>query len=451
MSKAHFVVITGMLTSMLAPSPLLAQSACPAANATIPPGANTTDASAPFYIDTRGLDLTTSPPTRDPKNPNYPPATELPDGSLPKPDQDGNFIVGPSHPAAPETTAQAGVPKGTVTTITMTSNDSVIYRPAMVRQDADGCRNSSVYTGSTAPGDESDLIVTTTHPGTWTRKIDVYVPGQYQKGSDAPFVVFGDGGPTGFFREQQFFAVLDNLIAQHRIPPMVAIGIGAGGQDAQGSERGLEYDAVSGEYAEWVESEVLPRAERQAGVRLTRDPEGRATMGISSSGAAAFSMAWFHPEWYHRVLAYSPTMVNQQWPHNPALAGGAWEYHDAWAGPKQASVLNADGITVSSSASPTGSPLIPNSPPKPIRFWFEVGDQDLFYPVTPMPDGMHDWTLADELMAKVLADKGYRYQFLFSRHATHVDAATVAQTLPEALEWLWAGYSAAGASGTGKP
>ena len=436
------LVIGGMLAVVLGPWPALAQTACPKGNATVPPAANTTDASAPFYIDTRGLDVTTSPPTRDPKNPNYPAATELPDGALPRPDQDGNFIIGPSHPAAPETGTQAGVPRGAVTTIAMASGDSVIYRPAMVRDDAGGCLNASVYGAQTAPGDASNLVVTTAHPGTWTRKIDVYVPAQYRKGSRAPFIVFGDGGPTGFFKEAQFFAVLDNLIAAGRLPPMVAIGIGAGGQDAQGSERGLEYDAVSGAYAEWVESEVLPRVEQQADVELTKDPEGRATMGISSSGAAAFTMAWFHPELYHRVLAYSPTMVNQQWPHNPALPGGAWEYHSAWPGPKPAAVRNADGVTVTTSAGASGSPLIPNSPVKPIRFWFETGDQDLFYPVTPMPDGMHDWTLADQRMAKVLADKGYKYQFLFARHAVHVDPATVAQTLPEALEWLWAGYRA---------
>ena len=70
---------------------------------------------------------------------------------------------------------------------------------------------------------------------------------------------------------------------------------------------------------QWVEREVLPLVEQHAGAKLTKDPDGRATMGISSSGAAAFTMAWFHPELYHRVLAYSPTMVNQQWPHDPAL------------------------------------------------------------------------------------------------------------------------------------
>jgi hypothetical protein len=54
--------------------------------------------------------------------------------------------------------------------------------------------------------------------------------------------------------------------------------------------------------------------------------------------------------------------------------------------------------------------------------------------------GMHDWTLSAELMAKVLAAKGYHYQFLFAHNAKHVDRPTIAQTLPAALEWLWKGY-----------
>ncbi len=58
----------------------------------------------------------------------------------------------------------------------------------------------------------------------------------------------------------------------------------------------------------------------------------------------------------------------------------------------------------------------------------------------PIPDGMHDWTLSAELMAKVLAAKGYHYQFLFARNAKHIDRPTIAQTLPAALEWLWKGY-----------
>ena len=34
---------------------------------------------------------------------------------------------------------------------------------------------------------------------------------------------------------------------------------------------------------------------------------------------------------------------------------------------------------------------------------------------------MHDWVLANERMAKVLAAKGYQYQFVFARNAGHTD------------------------------
>jgi len=184
---------------------------------------------------------------------------------------------------------------------------------------------------------------------------------------------------------------------------MIAISIGNGSGDAQGSERGLEYDTMSGRYAEFVETEVLPRVEAEAHVKLTHDPDGRATTGGSSGGSCALIMAWYHPELYHRVLTYSGTYVNQQWPSNPQSPHGAWEFHEH---------------------------LIPSTPRKPLRLWMEVGDRDLLNP-NVMRDEMHDW---------VLAAKHYTYQFVFVRNAGHVDRAARQQTLPEALEYLWQGY-----------
>src|SRR6187401_392583 len=49
-----------------------------------------------------------TPPTRDPHTPGYVAATELPDGTLPPVDAEGNFIVGPTHNPAPETLVQDG-------------------------------------------------------------------------------------------------------------------------------------------------------------------------------------------------------------------------------------------------------------------------------------------------------------------------------------------------------
>jgi hypothetical protein len=428
------IAASSLTTASQAQTPQ-AQTPCVTQNMAVPPGANTTDKGKPFFIDTTGLDLGTQPPTRDPKNPNYPQATELPDGALPPTAAEGNFIIGPTHAPAPETVAKDGVPKGATISFTMSSADSVIYNPGLIRDDVAGCTNSSIMVTTSVPGDKSNMIVTTSHPGTWTRRIEVYVPPNTVPGTELPFIMLGDGGSAAW---KDMNVVLDNLIRERRVPPMVSIQIGNGGQDAQGAQRGREYDTVSEAYSQFVQREVLPLVEQHAGVKLTGDPEGRATMGLSSSGAAAFIMAWFNPDLYHRVLAYSPTMVNQQWPWNPALRGGAWEFHSPWTGPVSPNLTVKDGALVPSGA--PGAPLIPNAPAKPIRYWFEMGDQDLFYPNPTIPDGMHDWTLSAELMAKALTAKGYHYQFLFARNARHVDRPTIAQTLPAALEWLWKGY-----------
>jgi iron(III)-enterobactin esterase len=338
-----------------------------------------------------------TPPTRDPHTPGYVSAVELPDGSNPPANADGNFIIGPTHPPAPEMSVHDGVPQGSVYEFIMNSADSKIY-PGIAR-------DAQTF-GTPDRADPAKLVVTTSHPAPSTRQVAVYVPKQYVPGSAAPFIVGADGP------DRALFTALDNLIAERRVPVMIAISIGNGGGDAQGSERGLEYDTMSGRYAEFVESEVLPLVEAKCHVKLTKDPDGRATMGGSSGGSCALIMAWYHPELYHRVLTYSGTYVNQQWPYNPETPHGAWEFHEH---------------------------LIPASPRKPIRIWMEVGDRDLLNP-NVMRDGMHDWVVANENMAKVLAAKGYHYQFVFARNASHTDRTVKQETLPEALEYIWQDY-----------
>ncbi len=372
MLRSHHLVFLTFLTASLVPAMAQAPTPAPAAPARPP---------------------RRPAPTRDPKTPGYVTAKDLPDGINAPVKSDGNFILGPTHPAAPETTEQESVPHGDVYNFTMESADSKFY-PGIAREAGTFARPD--------PSDPTKLAVSS-HPAPYTRKVAVYVPKQYVPGTAAPFLIGADGP------DHLLFTVLDNLIAQKRVPVMIAISIGNGSGDAQGSERGLEYDTMSGKYAEFVEQEVLPRVEKDYHVKLTKDPDGRATMGGSSGGSCALIMAWYHPELYHRVLTYSGTYVNQQWPYNPETPHGAWEFHEH---------------------------LIPNSSVKPIRLWMEVGDRDNLI----TRDDYHDWVLANENMARVLAAKGYHYQFVFARNAGHTDRAVKQQTLPEALEYVWQGY-----------
>ena len=212
-------------------------------------------------------------------------------------DADGDFIIGPNYTNAPELTVREDVPRGTLHVFTMKSEDSKIY-----------------------PG------IAKNQPGTvpYQRLVCVYVPKQYVAGTPAPFIVVQDG--MGY--TNRLPVILDNMIHERRLPVMIAVMINSGGGDAQGSERGLEYDTVSDKYATFIETEVLPRIAKDYNVTFTRDPDGRATMGCSSGAAAAFTMAWFRPDCYRRVLSYSGTFVNQQSPENPESPHGAWEYHE---------------------------------------------------------------------------------------------------------------------------
>jgi len=294
-------------------------------------------------------------------------------------------VIKPPFAAAAELVSRPGVPRGVLHTLVMKSSESGVY-PGIARD----------RPGEVVP---------------YERVVHVYVPAQYRAGRPAPFIVVQDGDNPQY--RDRIPVVLDNLIHEHRVPVMIAVMVHNGGGNRAGSERGLEYDSVSDRYTRFIESEVLPRVAQAYDIRFTGDPEGRATMGGSSGGAAAFTMAWFHPELYHRVLSYSGTFVNEADPLHPEITRGAWAYHEN---------------------------LIPNARRKPIRVWLEVSANDI--DAEASESSLHNWVLANRHMAHALRAKGYDYRFVFAEGAGHVDPAVVDQTLPAALEWLWAGYRA---------
>ena len=293
---------------------------------------------------------------------------------------DGDFTIGPTYTNAPELTVKDGVPRGVVTQFVMNSEDSKIYPGIAKRQ-----------TGVVP----------------YKRKVWVYVPKQYVAGTAIPFIIAQDGG--GYVKT--LIPALDTLIHEKRVPVMAAILIDSGGGDAQGSQRGLEYDTVSDVYAASSRRRCFrgPPRRRASSSRRTRTA-GRPWAAVPA-GRAAFTMAWFRPDLYHRVLTYSGTYVNQQSPKNPKSPHGAWEYHEN---------------------------LIPKSEVKPLRVWLEVSENDNGSKRDEA--SLHNWVMANQRMAAALKAKGYHYRYVFAKAAGHTDGKVTRQTLPEALEWLWQGY-----------
>lgn len=161
-------------------------------------------------------------------------------------------------------------------------------------------------------GDDSTL-----HPAKpvrVSRRIFVYIPAAYKGGTEAPILVTLDG-PSHF---KQISNALDNLtISEHhqeRLPAFILISVENGGGNAKGSQRGLEYDTMSDRFARFINDEILPAVlnnkeikELYPEIAFTDNPWGKAVMGCSSGGAAAFTMGVVSPRFvsaYHILLRY---------------------------------------------------------------------------------------------------------------------------------------------------
>jgi enterochelin esterase-like enzyme len=323
-------------------------------------------------------------------------AMGLPD---PGSEGDGDSMVGPSYTNQAEL-SDRGNPKGKSFNFTMKIADSVIFN-----------------------GKDSTVSPTKVNA---TRAINVYIPKLYKDGDPAPVLIIQDGpGEIA-----QVSNALDNLTpsqdVKRKLPPFLVVAVQNGGNDSIGSERGLEYDTLSDRYARFIEQEVLPAVQANAQVkaaypnlRFTKDASGRASLGCSSGGAAAFSMGWFRPDLFSRIIGYSTTLVAQQDPkatESKMYPLGAWEYHSS------KEVIKNDG---------TGKE-------KQLRIFINVNQNDLGS--TEAESTHHNWVMANQRTAAALKAKGFHYKFVQGLGVGHCDGKVRSATLADALVWVWRGY-----------
>ncbi len=315
-------------------------------------------------------------------------------------DGDGITTVGPEYTIDPDLTDK-GNPNGKSFEFKMRLADSKIFK-----------------------GDDTTLEPAKKAVRT-ERKISVYIPAAYVDGTKAPVLVTHDG-PSQL---NLVGHALDNLTISkdpnRKLPAFIVVSVENGGNDGKNSERGLEYDTMSDRFARFINDEVFPAVLNDPAIKaaypklaITSNPWGRATMGCSSGGAAAMTMAWFRPDLFRRVIAYSGTFVDQQdddAQEEAKFPYGAWEYHSSMK-------------------------LIVNSEKKPLRIFHHVSENDLR--AKDPESTQHNWVMAGQRFQIALKEKGYNHRFVFSLATGHCDRKVFEKTLADTLVWTWRGYKA---------
>jgi enterochelin esterase family protein len=253
----------------------------------------------------------------------------------------------------------------------------------------------------------------------------IYVPAQYDQKTPAALLVFQDGewylDRNG---DKLTLNVIDNLIAQKKIPVMICVFINPGDisaspdtptykfvkaysekwkRDLKDSMRSMLYDTVSDRYAKFLRDEVL--AEVGAKYHIRKDAYSRAITGLSSGGICSFNAAWQMPDQFSRVISWIGSFGAIQWKEDPSNPDGGQDYPEK----------------------------VLREPKRNIRVWLQDGSADLEI-------RYGSWPLDNIRMANALKMMDYDFHFSFGT-GSHNSAHGAAE-FPEEMIWLWRDYDA---------
>lgn len=243
------------------------------------------------------------------------------------------------------------------------------------------------------------------YPGT-VHTFQIYVPDQYDGRQPAALYVGLDGvlchAPQ----------VIDSLIAAGKMPVTIGVFLQPGViKDADGTvlryNRSYEFDSTTGDFALFLETEVLPAVELMTApngkpIILSRRPQDRMIFGLSSGGIAAFNAAWHRPDLFGKVFTGVGTFV--------AMRGG----NDLQA-------------------------LVRKTEPLPLRVFIQDGSNDAWNAL------FGHWYEGNQLLASALQFAGYDVQCDWSDGGHNVTRST--RIFPQVMEWMWRDWPAAAIAG----
>jgi enterochelin esterase-like enzyme len=255
----------------------------------------------------------------------------------------------------------------------------------------------------------------------------IYVPAEYDPNTPAALMVFQDGeGYTDRNGNNPALNVIDNLIAQKKIPVMICVFINPGDiSDSPGtptylfvkafsdqwqrslldSMRSTLYDTVSDRYVRFLRDEILADVEAKYNIR--KDAYSHAITGLSSGGICSFNAAFQMPDQFSRVLTWIGSFASIQWKEDASNPDGGQDYPDK----------------------------VLREAKRNLRVWMQDGSND-------QEDKRYgSWPLSNIRLANALKIRDYDSHFSFGK-GTHNSGGGAAE-FPAEMIWLWQGYDTA--------
>ena len=198
------------------------------------------------------------------------------------------------------------------------------------------------------------------------RRAWVYTPPGYARdGKPYGLIVMFDGPMYTLLIPMP--AILDNLLAKSKLPPMVAVILDNPTRDSRNTEF-----ACYEPYAEFIAKEVIPWV--RSNYNVTNDPSQTVVSGVSFGGLAAAFIGFRHPEIFGNVISQS---------------GSFWWRPEI---DNESEWLTRQFVT---------------SKKLPVRFYLSVGD----FERGPTPNRGADMVTVNRHMRDVLRAKGYEVDY----------------------------------------
>jgi len=170
--------------------------------------------------------------------------------------------------------------------------------------------NETIRNPSAAPGTVSAYASIASSNLSYTVYYKVYLPAGYGLETNLPAIYVTDGHEYSDDRLGSMITVLDNLISEKKIRPVIAVFIDPRSSPATGASNRRESEyTINKKFADFVCDELVPVID--SNYRTIKSPDARAILGTSLGGINSAYFGYYRNDVFRLIGINSPAFWNK--------------------------------------------------------------------------------------------------------------------------------------------